>query len=110
MRIDRGLLLKNMADAIGVSSAFLSAVETGRKQAPGDLVEKICSAYHLDLEKSLELKKAYEETIKEIRIDLTNLTTESRGLALAFAKRFGTLNDREQSRLFSILSGRGSDV
>ena len=32
LRIDHGEILKDMADALGVSSAFLSAVENGKKK------------------------------------------------------------------------------
>lgn len=35
LRIDNEEILKDMADALGVSSAFLSAVENGRKKMPG---------------------------------------------------------------------------
>ena len=40
-RIDKFLTLKEMADALGVSSAFLSAVEMGRKAIPDDWGLKI---------------------------------------------------------------------
>ena len=32
LRIDRGKILKTMAETLGVSSAFLSAVENGKKK------------------------------------------------------------------------------
>lgn len=34
LRIDHGEILKDMADVLGVSSAFLSAVENGKKKMP----------------------------------------------------------------------------
>ncbi|WP_309460957.1 helix-turn-helix transcriptional regulator [Escherichia coli] len=34
MRIDRGMVLKNMADLLGVSSAYLSAIELGKSEPP----------------------------------------------------------------------------
>ena len=36
LRIDHGEILKDMADALGVSYAFLSAVENGKKKCPKD--------------------------------------------------------------------------
>jgi len=34
LRIDQGQILKTMAEKLGVSSAFLSAVENGKKKIP----------------------------------------------------------------------------
>ena len=34
LRIDRGEILKTMAETLGVSSAFLSALENGKKKFP----------------------------------------------------------------------------
>ena len=55
-RIDNGLLLKDMAGKVGVTSAYLSAVENGKKRPTEDLVGKIINAYDLDSEKAAELK------------------------------------------------------
>ena len=38
LRIDRGMVLKNMADMLGVSSAYLSAIELGKRAIPDSLV------------------------------------------------------------------------
>ena len=41
LRIDNGEILKDMAEALGVSSAFLSAVENGKKKMPEGWIEKL---------------------------------------------------------------------
>ena len=35
LRLAKGEILKDMAESLGVSSAFLSAVENGKKKMPG---------------------------------------------------------------------------
>lgn len=109
LRIDQGLLLKDMAEAIGVSSAFLSAVETGRKKVPGNFVDRICDAYNLGFDERFELEEAVEKAQKEVSINLVGVSPESRGLALAFAKRFESLDQMETARLFAILDKRGHE-
>ena len=47
-RLDRGETLYAMAKAVGVSSSFLSAVETGQKAAPDELVNKLIAHLNLD--------------------------------------------------------------
>ena len=41
LRIDQGQILKTMAEKLGVSSAFLSAVENGKKKIPKTREEKL---------------------------------------------------------------------
>ncbi|KHF28295.1 Helix-turn-helix domain protein [Anoxybacillus sp. BCO1] len=44
LRIDNGELLKHMADKLGVTSSYLSAVENGKRNVPQDWVEKNCKS------------------------------------------------------------------
>ena len=41
IRLDKHELLREMAAKLNVSSAFLSAVETGKKRPPANFVNKI---------------------------------------------------------------------
>ena len=58
LRIDNGEILKDMAEALGVSSAFLSAVENGKKKMPDGWIEKLKSIYSFTEEQSEELQAA----------------------------------------------------
>lgn len=55
IRIDNQELLKDMAKKLGVSSAYLSAVETGKRKVPSDWVPKVAALYTLDRESKDEL-------------------------------------------------------
>ncbi len=58
LRIDHDVNLKNMADGLGVTSAFLSGVETGRKAINPGLINKISEILNLSDAESLELNAA----------------------------------------------------
>lgn len=58
-RITHGLVLKDMAEHLGYSSAFLSAVETGRKKIPSDFFQRLELVYGLTEEK---LESIYKNT------------------------------------------------
>jgi transcriptional regulator with XRE-family HTH domain len=58
LRIDHDVNLKNMADGLGVTSAFLSGVETGRKAINPGLINKISEILNLSDAESLELNSA----------------------------------------------------
>ena len=76
IRIDKQILLKNMADALKVSSAYLSAVENGKRRIPQDWVEKISEEYTLDGEQKAELSKAADNSMLDVKISLDEELTK----------------------------------
>lgn len=103
LRIDNGELLKDMAEKLDVTSAYLSAVENGKRNVPQDWVSKITKIYSLNEEQSNELKNAAEESQLNIKVDLENLNREDRDLMIAFAREFKELNDEERNLIKNIL-------
>ncbi|MFO1125735.1 MAG: XRE family transcriptional regulator [Methylocystis sp.] len=89
IRIDKGLRLFDLATRLGISTAFLSAIETGRKPIPDGFVVKISGAIDLSLGELKELRAAAEKTKREIRLD--KLKDEDRQLVAAFARRIDEL-------------------
>lgn len=55
IRLDNNQILKEMADSLGVSSSYLSAVENEKRKIPEDWYEKISTLYNLDKDKKDEL-------------------------------------------------------
>lgn len=105
-RIDHELLLRDMADAIGISIAFLSAVEVGKKKVPADLIGKLSSVYCLDKETIDNLREAAALSNNEIRFtDIDQLGRADRETILAFAKNFESLDAAKKKKLLSLLKG-----
>ena len=69
IRMDRGEILKEMADKLQVKSSFLSAVELGKKNIPEKWLESITELYELTEDKRKEL----EETIEMSKIIVKNI-------------------------------------
>lgn len=107
LRIDQGEILKDMADDLEVSSAFLSAVENGKKKIPQDWVDKISERYYLDNDKKEELKRAYEitndELAKSIKIDFEDTNELKKRTALLFARSFEDINDDTVEKIYEML-------
>lgn len=66
IRIDNDVLLKDMADALNISAAFLSKLETGKSKPNLKLANKIKAIYNLN-------DKAYNDLINAIDIDTNNI-------------------------------------
>ena len=97
LRIDRGEILKTMAQTLEVSSAFLSAVENGKKKFPDAQLEKMEDYYNLTTNQMEELKTAVIESSDVVELNMSNVSFENRQLAVSFARKFDSL-DEETSR------------
>ena len=104
MRMDRGELLKDMAAKIGVTSAYLSAVENGNKKPTHELVEKICYAYGLDEIQAQTLEDAYLLSMKVIPIELYDASDEQQQLGLKLARTFSSLSPSQIRKITDALN------
>jgi len=104
VRLDRSENLRDMAEALGVSSAFLSAVENGKKKMPDSWYGTLSKKYSLDKTRIEELKNAVLESSGVIKLNLSKANTTSRKLAVSFARSFESLNEEESEEILKILS------
>lgn len=106
IRIDRGEILKDMADNLGVSSAFLSAVENGKKKMPVSWYDKLADVYSFSDEQAEELRQAVINSSDVIELNIKGVSQANRDLALSFAREFDSIDDELAEKLFSILNSR----
>jgi transcriptional regulator with XRE-family HTH domain len=104
-RIDRGLLLKDMAEGLGVSSAYLSAVETGKKTVSDDLTRKVASylGVSLDSPEFREIEDSAQISRGQIALEVRDLSQKHQETALAFARQFGEMKSTELDKLLALL-------
>lgn len=106
LRIDQGEILKDMADKLDVSVAFLSAVENGKKRMPATWNKIICDLYQLNAEEQDAFTSAIAETEEMIEMNLYGATVQKRELAVSFARKFSDINDEQTEAIKKILQGR----
>ena len=114
LRIDRGDVLKKMADALGCTSSYLSAIECGKRGVPSDLIPRIQALYGLDDEQVARLEAARDSTLSNVKLDLEGASGEQRDVALMFARTFKSLSREEIEEMKRFLSkaseeGEGDD-
>lgn len=103
LRIDRGDILKTMAEKLGMTSSYLSAIECGKRNIPDDLIEKLTEIYELTDEQQDALSVAYDNSLNVIPLDLLGVNGAKRDLALKFARKFNDLNDEEITAMLKTL-------
>lgn len=106
LRLNRGELLKTMADRLEVSSAFLSSVETGKKAIPSNWENKIALLYQLNEKEKDALRESITQSKASEKLILLNNSAENVGIALQFARRFNekTISDSTLNEIMKLLS------
>ena len=106
LRIDNQELLKDMAVRLRVSSAYLSAVETGKRKIPPEWISTIEHEYKLDKDAALELESAYEQSASELKISLANATGMQKEVAISFAKALNGLDEKKLKKILDVMYKR----
>lgn len=106
LRIERGWLLKEMADGAGVTPSFLSGVETGRKSVPSDLIKRINRWAGLAPDVVRDLERQAELSRKEFKVGMPKVSNSADLQAAALLARFGELPPEDREHIRDILLRR----
>jgi transcriptional regulator with XRE-family HTH domain len=110
LRIDQGEILKDMADKLGVTVSFLSAVENGKKRMPSAWNQKICEMYRLDASQRSAFTTAIADTEESIEMNFSDVALGRRELAISFARKFHDIDDEQAEAIKKILQrGKGQE-
>ena len=106
LRMERGELLKNMAENLRISSAYLSSIEMGNREIPKSLPQDLIQKYNLTEEEQVEMQKAVSASIKTIDISLANTTNLQKEAALVFARNLEKMNDTSIEEFLDFMKKR----
>lgn len=108
LRRERGLSQKEMAAAIGVSPAYLSALEHGRRGAPSwALVQKIVGYFNVIWDEAEDLQRLAALSDPRVVVDTAGLSPRATSFANRVAAEIAGLDDETLDRLMAVLDGRG---
>ncbi|MCU8017853.1 helix-turn-helix domain-containing protein [Shewanella sp. SM72] len=105
LRIDHGMIMKDLAEVLKVSSAYLSALELGKKTIAEKNIITIVEYFDLNSQEAQELRYSASISQPSVKIDLSGKTNEQRELAVSFARRYQEISPEEQQRLLELLRG-----
>lgn len=103
IRKQNGETLADMSAKLGVSIAFLSALETGQKIVPLFYIDKIADAYGLNAEEKEELANTVDISNSRIIIQLADLDSERVSVALKLARTIETMPEEKVEALKKVL-------
>ncbi|WP_422460257.1 MULTISPECIES: helix-turn-helix transcriptional regulator [unclassified Endozoicomonas] len=105
-RIDHAMTLKEMADGVGVSSAYLSSVETGKKTITTELVDKIIKLLMLNREDVKKLNQSVDVSRLEYSVKGSGCSDDTKEMVTMFARSFSGLSKEKQDDIKRMLKNK----
>lgn len=103
IRIEHDEILKDMADKLNVTAAYLSAVENGTRKMPDSWMNIIAKEYNLSSEAAEQLQRLVYEDRNNINVCYDKKNEQETNLALSFARKFKDLNNEQIQEIQKIL-------
>lgn len=108
LRANRDITLKQMAEGLQISAAFLSALEHGKRGRPSPiLVRQICGFFHIIWDEADELERLARISHPRAVIDTAGLSPKATELANTLAERIGDLEEAELEALLARVKQAG---
>ncbi|WP_375593733.1 helix-turn-helix transcriptional regulator [Algihabitans albus] len=105
LRTKRKIAAKDMAAALGVSPAYLSALEHGRRGRPNRrFVHQVCQYFGIIWDEAEELQRLADLSHPRIVVDTAGLDPEATLLANLLAERIGELTQAQLIDLLNLLN------
>ena len=106
LRRKKGVSQKEMASALGVSAAYLSALEHGRRGVPTwVLLQKIIGYFNIIWDDAEEVLRLAGQSRPRVVIDTSALSPAATELANMLAERIGSLDARTLEEMIALANG-----
>ena len=104
LRAARKMTLKDLAKALHVTPAYLSALENGKRGKPSKgLVHQVSAALGIIWDEAEELARLAALSDPRPRVDTSGLSAKATEVANRLAVDIGRLSDAELDRLMDVL-------
>jgi transcriptional regulator with XRE-family HTH domain len=105
LRSARGITLKEMAAALGVSGAYLSALEHGHRGRPGwPFVQRVITYFNVIWDEAEELERLAKISDPRVTVNTAGLHPKATELANRLAESISEMNEDELDALLAALS------
>lgn len=104
LRAEKNITLRAMAEGLGVSAAYLSALEHGRRGAPSPgLIHQICEKFDLIWDDAHDLADLARDSRPRISLNTGGLSPAQTALANRFARQLRHLPEETVAAIDTLL-------
>lgn len=105
LRLKHHEVLNDASKLLGVTSAYVSSVECGKRPVPDGWADLIVEHYRLDDKEKDELYQAIEDSKTIIKLNLSESSSARRTVALQFQRSFDDMDDETATKILKIIRG-----
>ena len=105
IRIDNDEITLNMAEKLGISISYLSAIEHGKRNIPNDFIQKLFDKYQLSEEMKTLIQKDVVDYSGEMKLIISQMNEQQQELSLLYARKINKLNDKQIKKMRRFLNG-----
>ena len=109
LRVQHHEVMGDIANLLGVSTPFLSAVENGRKNVPAEWFDILTKHYSLNDKQVAEMRNAAENSRNQVKIALSKSESYQREVALQFARSFDGIDEDTAKKILALLKRSGNN-
>ena len=114
LRIDNEQSLGDMAEKLGLSAAYLSAIENDKRKIPEDMKDNLFKAYSLTEEQKLEFARLVAKSREKVVIDFNGFQNDYRSeymdTAVMFAHDLSQMDRKQLEEVKKLLLKLKPDV
>ncbi|EFL89726.1 helix-turn-helix domain-containing protein [Ahrensia sp. R2A130] len=104
LRRERGVTQQDMAEAIGVSQAYLSALEHGKRGQPSwPLLQSITGYFNIIWDEAEALQQAAALSHPKVTVDTSEASPKATLVANRMARELGELSDKQLDAVLAVL-------
>ena len=93
-----------MAEKLGTSSAYISAIEVGKKRLTENITNKYIEVLCKNNNDKKELLQAADDTISKVNINLENMRKDLRELVIQLVRKLNDLSSNDIEKIRKILN------
>lgn len=97
--------MAQMAKDIGITSAYLSTIERGKRNIPKNLTQNVINHYKLSNEQVAELQEAEYLSMDSFEIDLSDVDLDKKTLVFTIAKNLKNMTCEQVAMIKNIVEG-----
>lgn len=109
IRMDKGILLRDMAKKLGYTSSALSSIENGKVNIPPGMVDLIGSTYELTEDEIENLQELERKSVRVMKLKLNAYSRSDWDFLYNFVTNFKKLNSQDKDAIKKIIQKEGSD-
>lgn len=109
LRRQHGMNQAELAEKLGVSAPYLSALERGKRGAPTFvLVQRAIQVFGLIWDDAEDLSETAQLSKPRVVVDTSDLSADATRFANLLARRIGRMDDRALKAMLAILDSRAT--